>query len=69
MISKLRKRELARKRSRVSSIMSAEFGSALEGLKRFKVRKGAHNIETEDTPRGAGPRILVLMGRMERFPT
>ena len=35
LISKLRKRELARKRSRVSSIMSAEFGSALEVLKRF----------------------------------
>ena len=32
LISKLRKRELARKRSRVSSIMSAEFGSAWEVL-------------------------------------
>jgi len=47
LISKFRKSEFARKRSRVSSIMSATF----------------------ESPKGAGPRILVLIGKIAMFPT
>ena len=66
LISKLRKRELARKRSNVSSMISAALGSARE----FSQNECNGSCEVENSePIGEGPRIFVLIGSTDMFPT
>ena len=68
LISKLRNSEFARKRSRVSSIMSASLGSP-EDKVYVNPDKYYNFLRNEISPMGVGPRILVLIGRIDMFPT
>jgi len=69
LISKFLKRELARKRSRVSSIMSASSGLAVisTGGQRYAA-VGVQWLKM-DSPCGAGPLILVRIGNTAVLPT
>ena len=64
LISKFLKRELARKRSKVSSIISASSWLAIKKSVVVVARPGK-----ADTPCGAGPLILVRIGNTAVLPT
>lgn len=64
LISKLRNKELARNKSNVSSIISCSDGSA-----KNDIVNEMHYLGELHSPIGDGPRILVLIGRIDMFPT
>ena len=63
LISKFRNKELARKRSSVSSRISASFGSARRACQMLSIPPCCY------IPIGAGPRILVFIGSTDILPT
>ena len=64
LISKFRNKEFARNKSSVSSIISGCDGSA-----RKDMLMKCHYLVNLCSQIGDGPRILVLIGRTDMFPT
>ena len=69
LISKFLKRELARKRSRVSSMMSASSGLAAPHIGGQRYCVVAVQRWKTDSHCGAGPLILVRIGNTAVLPT
>jgi hypothetical protein len=74
LISKLRKRQFARNKSSDSSMISGMLGSPVRGAVRQRQSSQCFPQAPQDGPPhspaiGAGPRILVLMGRTAVLPT
>ena len=69
LISKFRKRQFARKRSRLSSMMSGLVGSSKTVKGDRSIHAAGYAIQQRGIPDiGAGPRTFVLMGRIATFP-